>query len=88
MNSKNMISASGNAIPNQIKITDDSGNRYFQSYNSIICKITREGTVILDEKYWNYSKTTSKYRSIFLNEPTGTTARKITSGEFKLANLN
>jgi len=26
--------------------------------------------VFLDEKYWNYSRTTAKHRSIFLNEST------------------
>jgi len=46
------------------------------------------GGVILDKKYWNYSKTTSKYRNKFLNETTKETQAKIDSGEYVLKDLN
>lgn len=39
----------------------------FQSYDSIICKI-ENGQTFLDERFWDYSKTTGKYRNIFLGE--------------------
>jgi len=77
---------SGNNAENQfeIKIGDI---RIFQSYNAIIAKI-ENGKTALDEKFWNYSNTTSKYRNIFLNETTAETKKKIDSGEYKLENLN
>lgn len=64
---------------------------YFQSYDSIIVKTDfehGERRVTLDETYWNYSKTTSKYRNEFLGITTDETKAKIKSGEFKLADLN
>ncbi len=42
----------------------------------------------LDQKYWNYSKTTSKYRNQFLGETTKETQAKINSGEYTLTDLN
>lgn len=72
---------------NQFVINADNGDLIFQSYNSIICKKS-QGKVYLDEVYWNYSKTTSKHRAIFLNEKTKDTENKIKSGEYILCNLN
>lgn len=86
MKVRNMTGNSGREVPNQFIITD-SGVRYFQSYNSIIARIDSQG-VTLDEYYWNYSKTTGKYRNLFLREDKKTTEAKIKSGEYKLANLN
>lgn len=60
----------------------------FQSYKSIIVKRTSNGTVYLDENYWDYSKTTSKYRNQFLREDTKTITQKIKDGIYKLVNLN
>ena len=59
----------------------------FQSYNSTICKI-ENGQTFLDERFWDYSKTTGKYRNIFLGEEKKETTKKINSGEYKLTNLN
>lgn len=91
----NIVSNKGNEIANQFIISDHNGTgiRYFQSYNSIIVKqipqlLSQEGKTYLDEIYWNYSKTTSKYRSIFLGETTKETQDKIKSGEYILTNLN
>ena len=98
----NIISARGNPITNQIIITDTKKDtETFQSYNSIIAikdyKPERysyavpeehKTNVTLDEYYWNYSRTTSKYRNMFLNEGVNDTREKIKSGEYKLKNLN
>lgn len=64
-----------------------NNSRNFQSYNTIICKITN-GTVELDRQSWDYSRTTSKYRNQFLGETTQETQLKIDKGIYKLTNLN
>lgn len=90
MKVRNMTGNSGREVPNQFIITDN-GVEYFQSYNSIIVMKRQTPThteVTLDEYYWNYSKTTGKYRNLFLGEDKKTTEAKIKSGEYKLANLN
>lgn len=88
MKVRNMTSDKGNAIANQFIITTNTGVSIFQSYNNIIAKIASFGKVFLDGYYWNYSKTTSKYRNIFLGETTKETQAKIDSGEYILTNLN
>ena len=61
----------------------------FQSYNSIIAiKDYKKGKTTLDYYYWNFSRTTSKYRNLFLNETTKETVKKVKDGIYKLANLN
>lgn len=81
-----MFSRNGNAVANQyIIVVNDS--RYFQSYNTIICKIIN-GIVELDRQSWDYSRTTSKYRNQFLGETTQETQLKIDKGIYKLTNLN
>lgn len=86
---------SQNAVANQFVITTKDGE-YFQSYRSIIAfrpfgRTGDEATdsrIVLDEYYWNYSRTTGKYRNQFLGENTKDTQKKIDSGIYKLANLN
>lgn len=73
-----MHSTAGNPVANQFIIYDDN-TIYFQSYDSIIVK-KFAGKVYLDETYWNYSGTTTKYRNIFLNETTKETKRKLSQG--------
>ena len=91
MQVKNMTSLkSYNNIPNQFIITDDN-KTYFQSYRSIIVKIKRlEDKVVtyLDPVYYNYSRTTSKYRNAFLGESTKEIESKIKQGVYILENLN
>ena len=77
-----------NERPNQIIITDQNGNEIFQSYNSIIAIKYYSGDVYLDSNYWDYSRTTGKYRNLFLNEIKADTENKIKSGEYKLRDLN
>ena len=83
---RNMVSSKGNVIPNQFIINTKTAI-IFQSYNSIIV-IKTGGQTILDEHYWNYSVTTSKYRNEFLGEGIEVTRDKINSGIYKLAKLN
>lgn len=65
MKVQNLINANGNANANQFVIND--GNKiYFQSYDSIVCKI-ENGKVTLG-KDWNYSTTTSKHLYTFLKQ--------------------
>jgi RNase P subunit RPR2 len=74
--------------PNQIVVSDGFGNTFFNSYNVTVAKRDPKGKITLDNKYWNYSATTSKYRSKFLAETTQETKKKIDSGEYTLADLN
>ena len=83
---KNLHSSKGNVIPNQFEIRTKHAV-YFQSYNSIIAKIEK-GTTYLDERYWNYSRTTAKYRNMFLGEGKAITESKILAGEYILTDLN
>ena len=59
---------------------EETGERFFQSYDSVIVKI-HKGKVTLG-RHWNYSKTTSKYRNRFLGETTKETQAKLDSGEY------
>ena len=77
----------GRPIANQFEIYTDKGV-YFQSYYSIIAFKPHNGKTQLDEYYWDYSRTTSRYRNEFLRETTKETRRKIKEGEYILTNLN
>ena len=83
----NMTSPNGNKVANQFEIYTDKG-KYFQSYRSIIAFVNNKGQVFLDDYYWDYSKTTGKYRNMFLGEGIVETRKKIKSGEYKLKELN
>ena len=78
---------SGNPVPNQFAIRTPQGI-YFQSYQTVIAFIDLGGNITLDYQSWDYSRTTNKYRSIFLHENTADTRKKIKSGEYALADLN
>ncbi len=86
----NIKNSKGNNIPNQFIIYTPEAT-FFQSYNSIIVKITFENgerVVYLDKNDWDYSKTTGKYRNQFLGETKKETEKKIKNGVYKLVNLN
>ena len=87
MKVSNLISKSGNNVANQFEILTDTA-RFFQSYDSIIAKIDDDNNITLDSTYWNYSRTTSKYRNMFLNMSTDEIQKGIKSGNIKLDNLN
>jgi len=81
---------SGRKVANQFILFTNEAT-FFKSYNSIIVKTTFEDgerVIYLDEYYWNYSKTTSKYRNLFLGENSRETEQKIKIGKYKLTNLN
>jgi hypothetical protein len=82
----NLTSNKGNTIANQFEIRTETAV-YFQSYKSIIVKI-ENGITYLDSRFWNYSKTTSKYRNQFLDESTKETEKKMKEGIYILTNLN
>ncbi len=90
MKVSNMTGRSGRAVPNQY-IINTPGATYFQSYGSVIAKTTFEDgerVVYLDETYWDYSRTTSKYRNAFLGLTTKETKARIDDGRIRLADLN
>jgi hypothetical protein len=82
----NLTSNKGNKIANQFELRTENAV-YFQSYDSMIVKI-ENGKTYLDSTYWDYSKTTGKYRNIFLGEDKKETERKIKAGIYILINLN
>ena len=100
MKVQNFTNSKGNKVKTQFIITDEekemSGNavEYFQSYDSIIAKRdifradVKNRQVWLDEKYWDYSVTTGRYRNQFLGENKAETQKKIDSGEYILTDLN
>ena len=78
----------GGTVANQFIIRTPKGV-YFQSYDSIIAfKPNDSRRIQLDENYWDYSRTTGKYRNQFLNEGIMETRAKILSKEYLLTNLN
>ena len=74
-------------VKNQFIVTDDNGATFFQSYSTLIAK-KQNGKITLDKDSWDYSKTTGKYRNLFLGEDKKETERKIQDGTYQLANLN
>ena len=74
-------------VKNQFIVTDDNGATFFQSYSTLIAK-KQNGKITLDKDSWDYSKTTGKYRNLFLGENKKETERKIQDGTYQLANLN
>jgi hypothetical protein len=65
----------------------DGDDIIFKSYNTVIAKKSNN-KIYLDKKFWKHSQTTSKYRSIFLEETTAETEKKIENGSYVLTNLN
>lgn len=76
-----------NPVANQFEIYTPEGV-YFQSYNSIIAFRPKSGKIVLDDIYWDYSRTTGKYRNEFLGEGIAETRAKIKNGTYELKNLN
>lgn len=91
MRVENMTSPNGNPVPNQFIIkTKDTA--VFQSYSSTIVRIEYgpdgKEKVFLDKDKWDYSRTTSKYRNLFLGKTTQQIKARIKSGEYQLVDLN
>ena len=104
MTVENMTSNNtGRKIPNQfiiynvtkeLSFTKDNNNYHgfftgvmFQSYKSNIV-FKASGKIFLDSYYWDYSKTTGKYRNQFLGETKKETEKKISAGIYILTDLN
>lgn len=64
-NVQNLINDNNNAAANQFVIRTKKAT-YFQSYDSVVCKI-QNGKVIVSD-YWDYSNTTRKHLYIFLRD--------------------
>ena len=77
----------GNPVANQFEIYTPEG-KYFQSYRSIIAFVNKFGAITLDEYYHNYSRTTSKYLTQFLDMNTKERTNAIRTKEIILTNLN
>ena len=89
-----MTSRSGNVVPNQTILSDMTG-RTFVSYGSKIVYQSNDRAsdglpleIIVDENYWDYSRTTGKYRNEFMNMGTQDVRNYIKKGRIKLGNLN
>ena len=84
---ENMKSYCGRDVPNQFMIETNEG-LWFQSYQTVIAFKPLSGPVCLDERAWDYSRTTGKYRNQFLGENKAATEKKIAAGIYQLVNLN
>ena len=63
---KNLINDNGYAARNQYVINGEKGV-YFQSYNSMIAKVSKSKKITLTYM-WDYSNTTRKHLYIFLRQ--------------------
>ena len=72
-------------VKNQFLLKDDNGNEYLQSYDSIIVKRDINNNITLGNN-WDYSKTTGRYRNLYLGETKKETEAKIASGVYKIDN--
>jgi len=80
----------GNVVQNHFIIYSPDDTR-LQSYQSIIVRTTFEDgkrVIYLDADKWDYSKTTAKYRNLYLGMTTKEIKAKIASGDIKLTDLN
>jgi hypothetical protein len=92
---KQLKSNSGRNVDNQFIITDTVNNsETFQSYEAIIAirykseEVGEKDFILIDRTYWDYSRTTGKYRNQFLGEGIAETRKKIENGVYRLVDLN
>ena len=83
---KNLKSSNGNLVPNQFEIYLNN-KRYFQSYDTIICYYDDKG-LVLDTFATEYSRTTSKYLTLFTGMFTKELRQKIKDKTIRVKNLN
>lgn len=81
------IQGNNGPVKNQFEIFTDE-DVYFQSYSTVIAFKPYGGKVQLDPHNWDYSRTTGKYRNIFLRESKAETEKKIKNGEYEMVVLN
>jgi hypothetical protein len=88
-----MTSRGGNELANQQIMSDPAGET-FVSYGTKIAYRSHkryedgERRIVLDKDYWDYSRTTSKYRNEFLGFGIDECRRRISNGKIELADLN
>ena len=83
---KNMSSNKGNLVLNQFEIYLNN-KKYFQSYDTIIACYDNKG-LILDTYATEYSRTTSKYLTLFTGLYTKELRQKIKNKTIRVKNLN
>ena len=72
----------------KIELFSEKELRHYEDQNHSTLETVITKKVYLDEKYWDYSVTTSKYRNIFLDETKKETQKKIDNGIYILTDLN
>ena len=94
VNVEPMTTRGGNASANQLIMSDPHGET-FVSYGTKICYRSfdkygpeRRPKYVFDEYYWDYSRTTSKYRNEFLGFGVAECRKGIKEGWIKLTDLN
>lgn len=65
---ENLTSYKGNKVPNQFKLNYNNEIVVFQSYDSKIAQVNLNDFTIEFTNKWDYSRTTTKYLSIFFND--------------------
>ena len=88
-----MTSRGGNELANQQIMSDPAGETFVSygtkiAYRSHKCYEDGERRIVLDKNYWDYSRTTSKYRNEFLGFGVDECRRRISNGKIELADLN
>ena len=75
------------SMANNQYIIEHNGVTYFQSYDVIVAKKSK-GNTILDKDYYEYSRTTIKYRNMFLGLLSASVKEAIRDGKITLGKLN
>ena len=75
------------SMANNQYIIEHNGVTYFQSYDVIVAKKSK-GKIILDKDYYEYSRTTIKYRNMFLGLLSVSVKEAIRDGKITLGKLN
>ena len=75
------------SMANNQYIIEHNGVTYFQSYDVIVAKKSK-GKTILDKDYYEYSRTTIKYRNMFLGMLSASVKESIRDGKITLGKLN
>lgn len=91
-----MESRGGNPTPNQLVMSDPAGETFvsygtkivFRSHHKYGEPGNKKHKIILDENYWDYSRTTGKYRNQFLGFGVQECRKGIQDGTIQLADLN
>ena len=71
--------------PHAVVVTTEQATTLIH-YDSVIAVVTTKGEVFLG-KDWNYSRTTAKIRSSFLEETTKETQKHIDNGDYLIKNI-